>query len=79
MNRSLAIFLLLSGLLTSFGIVLVAVFADRITSFRMKNRSGQYVEVFRPNSATWIKNVGVVVGFIGIVASLIAMFIYRSR
>jgi len=79
MSRSLAIFLMLSGLVASAGILIVSIFADRVTSFRMKDRKGNYVEVARPNSANWISKVCVVVGFLGILASLIGMFAYRSR
>ena len=79
MSRSLAIFLMFSSLLASVGLLIVSIFADRVMSFRMKDRKGNYIDVNRPNSANWISKICLVVGFIGLIASLIGMFAYRNR
>ena len=79
MTRSTWIITILLSLMLSTGLMVVSMFADRVLSFRMKNKDGEFVEVFRPSYATWLAKAGTLIGFIGIVASLVAMFAFRNR
>jgi hypothetical protein len=70
---------ILLGMLVSLALITISLFADRVSSFRIKDREGNLVEVSRPRYASWIANLGMSLGFIGIVASLLAMFAYKNR
>ena len=70
---------ILLGFAVSGLLIMVSIFADRVASFRMKDRNGNLIEVSRPQYASLIKNIGLTLGFIGVVASIIAMFAYRTR
>lgn len=79
MTRSTWILLIMLGLMLSTGLMVVSMFADRVMSFRMKNKDGEYVEVSRPRYASILAKLGTLVGFIGLIASVVAMFAFRNR
>jgi hypothetical protein len=70
---------ILLGLMVSVALLTISVFAERVASFRIRGRDGKLVEVSRPRYASWIANIGVTLGFLGTIASLLAMFEYRNR
>jgi len=78
-TRSTWILLIMLGLMLSAGLMVVSMFADRVMSFSMKNKRGEYTQVVRPKYATWLAKAGTLIGFIGLIASVVAMFAFRNR